>query len=71
MSNIITVGIVCDDYKLVRYTGSLHSKGFDDYKTLTGPSPNTTLIKVKCIEKDKTLIATLCRENEKHFKSQK
>lgn len=62
----VKIGIVVDDYKLMKYKVALKKNGFSNFKIFSFVD-NTTSIKIKAKAIDIGQINEICKELEAHF----
>lgn len=65
-----TIGIVCDNYKLIKFKRELKKKELTDF-TVHPFKENTSTIKVTTDASNVGIIKTLCEKVEKHFHTMK
>lgn len=63
---LLTIGIVCDNYKLDRFKKKLTKAGYE--YTCTPFTAETTTIKIQAPPEKVQSVKTLCQEVEYHFK---
>lgn len=63
---ILKIGIVLDNYKILKYKKKLIDEGFEDFK-LHKYFHNTSMLKINVSEERKDELQGLCEELEKEF----
>lgn len=66
MNKILKIGIVLDNYKILKYKNKLIEEGFNDFK-LHKYFHNTSVLKVSTPEERRDELQTICEELEKEF----
>ena len=64
-----TIGIACNNYKLLKFEAELKDKGLNKYTTSIFKE-SVVLIKITCEEKEIPKIAKICESVESFFKAQ-